>query len=404
MNRYTSILSITAISLLINYCFNINSYVLIILICIGCIIILNINDSKTKLLLKKETQSLKNKIQTTTSDAHLKNKQLLTLISSIPFPMLLLDAKGKLVIYNSLLEEFRSNTYNDELTYLHNDYPHVMQECIKDAYILEKNFDKIIKINNIEYQSIAVPVTTNGIFSGCLVIFQDISKTLEGEKLQKRFIADASHELKTPIAAIKGMIEILNSKDFNDDLTRIDFLQQIEIETSRLNNLVQDLLSISRLSVDVPLLNRKNFNPCELLDNVCSSFELLSKQKNISFKKDYGCKDLVFADYAKLSQVFNNLISNAIKYSNGGTISISTYKDDNHYFISISDEGQGLTPSQVNKIFDRFYRVDSDRSRESGGSGLGLAIVKSIIDAHQGHIEVFSKINEGTTFKISLNN
>ena len=131
----------------------------------------------------------------------------------------------------------------EPLTYLDNPFVHGVREFIKDAFILERDMDKIININGVEFQAISIPVLAKSKYSGCLVLFQDISKTLEGEKMQKRFIADASHELKTPISVLKGMVEILNRDDFDDPITEKEFLSQMAKEVQRLDVLVKDCYS-----------------------------------------------------------------------------------------------------------------------------------------------------------------
>ncbi|NCC54191.1 MAG: sensor histidine kinase [Erysipelotrichia bacterium] len=347
-----------------------------------------------------ENKELLNEIKSTTNDAYLKHKQLLTMISNIPFPLLLLDVSGKVVLYNTSFNRFRESKEDRNLDYIDNDCKFEIAEFLKDAYIFEKQIDKTITVDEKIYQAISVPVTIKGKFSGCVILFQDITLAKERESMQKQFIADASHELKTPISVIKGMIEILNRDDFDDEKTRIEFLHQIEKETSRLEIIVRDLLQLSRLSKDNLILKRETIDFTQIIDDSLNSFTRLAKEKNIAFDISYQSHESVFVDKELSITLMNNLISNAIKYSDSGTIHIKTEEINDEYIVSIEDEGVGLSKEDCVNIFERFYRVDKARSRDSGGSGLGLPIVKSIIEAHGGKISVDSELGKGTKFTI----
>lgn len=349
---------------------------------------------------KAENKELQNEIKMTTKDAYLKQKQLMTMISNIPFPLLLLDANGKVVLYNYSFNQFRDNKEEKSIDYMNNDCHYEVSEFLKDAYIFEKQTEKMISVGDKTYEAISVPVTTKGKFSGCVILFQDITLAKERESMQKQFIADASHELKTPISVIKGMVEILNRDDFDDEKTRVEFMHQIEKESRRLEIIVRDLLQLSRLSKDNLILKRKSLDFTEIIEESKKSFQRLADEKGLHFDVDYQSHEKVFVDRDLSITLMNNLISNAIKYSDQGTIHITTKEVNEEYVIEIKDEGVGLSQEDCEKVFERFYRVDKARSRASGGSGLGLSIVKSIVDAHGGKIKVESELGKGTTFFI----
>ena len=349
---------------------------------------------------KAENKELQNEIKMTTKDAYLKQKQLMTMISNIPFPLLLLDANGKVVLYNSSFNQFRNSKEEKSIDYMNNDCHYEVSEFLKDAYIFEKQTEKMIGVGDKTYEAISVPVTTKGKFSGCVILFQDITLAKERESMQKQFIADASHELKTPISVIKGMVEILNRDDFDDEKTRVEFMHQIEKESRRLEIIVRDLLQLSRLSKDNLILKRKSLDFTEIIEESKKSFQRLADEKGLHFDVDYQSHEKVFVDRDLSITLMNNLISNAIKYSDQGTIHITTKEVNEEYVIEIKDEGVGLSQEDCEKVFERFYRVDKARSRASGGSGLGLSIVKSIVDAHGGKIKVESELGKGTTFFI----
>lgn len=388
--------------LVIESMFHLNVYVMIILIVAVFAVLWYEDSSLMEEKSLKKNQKLMNQRNISDKEAYLKQKQLMTIIKSIPFPVFLLDVFGKIPVYNDACNQVRCG-HMTEVTYSKNDFHPLVQEFMKDSFILEERLEKMLTIQEKEYQAVSIPVTTKGIFSGCVIMLQDISKALEGEKMQKAFIADASHELKTPISVMKGMVEILNREDFDDDETRKDFLHQIESETKRLENIVADLLQLSRLSVN-PILNRKSIDIHALIDDVLESLSYTAEMKGLHFVREYYCKDDVFCDKEKMSQVLTNLVSNAIKYSDFGNITIQTNSDDKYFILHVIDEGIGISEKDCARIFERFYRVDKDRSRLSGGSGLGLSIVKSIVEAHNGTISVESTLNEGTIFTIKLKN
>lgn len=380
--------------------FEINSYLIVVLVVMYFSYDFMQGKEQLEQRTNRETKELKNEIKTTTKDAYLKHKQLITMISNIPSPLLLMDITGKVVVYNKYFNLLRKEGRDEDIDYVNNDCKREVAEFLKDAFIFEKNIEKNIEVDERSYHAIAVPVTTQGKFSGCVILFQDITVAKEKESMQKEFIADASHELKTPISVIKGMVEILTREDFDDDKTRAEFLKQIGKETHRLEVIVRDLLQLSRLSADTIIMKRKSIDFTNIIDCCIDSFTMMASDKNIEIEKEYNSYEKVFVDWDLCTTLINNLISNAIKYSDHGPIRITTNEINNEYVVSISDHGYGMSKEDCNRIFERFYRVDKARSRRSGGSGLGLSIVKSIVDVHEGRIEVESEIEKGTTFKI----
>lgn len=403
-NKFIVMFYFLLIGSLIEYFLDLNVYVMIFFMIIAFTILWYYLEKEEMNVKLKENIELQEEVKSTAKDAHLKNKQLLTIVGSIPFPMILIDQFGNIVMHNSLSEISLDMSFSEDMNYLNNNFTPSVQEFIKDAFILEKQLDKILTIDGVEYQGIGIPVTAKKKYSGCLVLFQNISKTLEGEKMQKRFIADASHELKTPIAVIKGMVEILNREDFDDEETRKEFLTQIAVEINRLDLLVKDLLQLSRLSMSNPILERKKINLCNVIDKAVTSLEKEAAKKGLQIKKEYQNQDDVFCDPMRMQQVILNLLSNAIKYSDTGSITLRTSSQGHFYVLEVEDQGMGLSVEDQVKIFDRFYRVDDGRSRKSGGSGLGLAITKGIIDAHSGKMEVESEKGKGTIFRVLLKN
>jgi two-component system phosphate regulon sensor histidine kinase PhoR len=330
-------------------------------------------------------------------ESSLRTKQLESIVSNINFPMVLINQHAQILLVNDNFLKLNNIT---EIKQLHENSPldTELRNFMREAFLKEISSQKTMNIKQQDYSALSIPIYENGRYMGCLYIFQNITYILERERIQKRFIADASHELKTPVSAIKGMIEILNRPNFKDEETLLDFHQQIEIEAKRMENIIQDMLTLSRNTTKNVLLNIEQFNPYQLINDVIRSQQSSIQQKRIVVENNLSKELNVDADRDKFYHIFSNLLSNAIKSSERGTILFESSMDDRFLSIMIHDEGIGMHPAEIPYIFERYYRIDESRSRNTGGSGLGLAIVKTYVNAHQGTIEVQSIEGKGSTF------
>lgn len=227
----------------------------------------------------------------------------------------------------------------------------------------------------------------------------------EMENFRKEYIGNISHELKTPLFSIQGYLEILKDGGVNNLNIRDKYLERIGYSVERLIAIVNDLDMINRLQAGEIQLNITSFNINELIREVIELLDLEAQKKEATLKFFPNTNPLmVKADKQKISQVLINLISNAIHYSNRkeATIWINTHILKNKVFIEVEDNGMGIKPELLPRIFERFYRVESSRNRKDGGSGLGLAIVKHILEAHGENISVQSQYLEGTKFTFLL--
>ncbi|OCN03916.1 hypothetical protein A4S06_03735 [Erysipelotrichaceae bacterium MTC7] len=402
--QYRNIILLSFFGLVCIYMFKLPSFIVIIMMGIVAIYFAIQEEKERTALGKAENMRLHNQIQNVTFQADIRQEQLATLISNLPMPLILLDNKGEVLLYNDGFAEFRDSKEKRRLTYVNNDFVKPVYRFIFDATLFEREIRKTIVVDEKEYEAYSEPLFKNNQFSGCVIVFQDITKIKKQEALQKRFLDDASHELKTPISAIKGMVEILNREGFNDEEIRKDFLEQIENENNRLERIVSDLLQLSRLSSDQLVMKREACDATKIIDASIASLSYKANKKGLAFHTDYRSNEPIFVDPAQLQIVMNNLISNAISYSDTGTISLSTFHEGDSYVIEVKDEGRGISQEEQDRIFERFYRTDTDRSRSSGGSGLGLSIVKSVLDAHQAQLVVKSEIHKGSTFQIWIRN
>lgn len=329
--------------------------------------------------------------------SNLRYKQLETIVSNINFPLALLDNRAFFLLSN---ENFLRMNEISSILELKEDSPlnSDIKAFMRESYLKENNLQRSLSINGQDYNALSITIYENNRFVGTLFIFQNITSILERERIQKRFIADASHELKTPVSAIKGMIEILNRPNFKDDEVLIDFHKQIELESKRMENIINDMLNLSRYSSKNVLLDMSTFNLFDLVNDVNRSYNTLIKEKRLKFINDIDPNLSLYADKDKFFHIISNLISNAIKSSDKGEIRIYSDKTSMQLEIMIKDDGFGINKEEIPYIFDRYYRVDESRSRQTGGSGLGLAIVKAYVIAHKGRIEVKSTVNVGSTF------
>ena len=235
---------------------------------------------------------------------------------------------------------------------------------------------------------------------------EEIELLRKNEAFRKEFLQNLSHEFKTPIFAIQGYIDTLLNGAMDDVKVRKRFLENTERNVERLVNLVNDLDEISKLERGEQLLLKQNFVIQDLIREVFESLSINMHDKNMRTGIKKGCEypTLVFADKEKIRMVLLNLVENASKYGKqNGSITASIYKTDGrHVLVEVTDDGIGIEEEHLQRIFERFYRTDSARSRDKGGTGLGLAICKHIIEAHDQAIHVRSTPDVGTSIGFTL--
>ena len=224
------------------------------------------------------------------------------------------------------------------------------------------------------------------------------------ENYRREFIGNVSHELKTPIFNIQGYIQTLLDGRLNDETINMKYLERTNKSVDRMINIVEDLEVISRLETEDAQLEFQPFNIVKLSNEVLEAFEMKAEIMNISLELiNESHAEYVIGDRDKIQQVFMNLISNSIKYGKkGGTTQVKFYDMNNNMLIEVADDGIGIAEDSLDRLFERFYRVDKNRSREIGGTGLGLAIVKHILEGHNQQINVRSTVGVGSTFSFIL--
>ena len=234
---------------------------------------------------------------------------------------------------------------------------------------------------------------------------QEIDELKKLESFRREFLADVSHELKTPIFAAQGFVHTLLDGAINDLEVRDRFLGKAANSLDGLNVLVEDLITISQLEIGEIKMNYQHFDIYKLTAEIFDQLEdtALKKGTKLRFYKYSPKSCYVYADKVRIGQVITNLVVNAIKYGKEkGLVTVSFALENESVFASVKDDGPGIESKHLNRIFERFYRIEKSRSKEKGGTGLGLAIVKHILEAHGTKVFVSSKMGEGTIFSFKL--
>jgi two-component system phosphate regulon sensor histidine kinase PhoR len=243
-----------------------------------------------------------------------------------------------------------------------------------------------------------------GVLTGVIVVFHDITRMRQFENTRKEFVANVSHELRTPLSIIKGYVETLLDEQPPDEQTARQFLQTVQRHSHRLEALIADLLSISALESQQARLNFESVSMRAAAQSVVDELARQASERFVAVSLEIPEQlPAVRADAQRLHQVLFNLLDNAIKYTpSGGHVTIRAEEKDGFIETTVADDGPGIAPEHLPHVFERFYRVDKARSRELGGTGLGLSIVKHIVQSHAGRAWAESQIEKGSTFYFTL--
>lgn len=336
-----------------------------------------------------------------------KNSKLQAILKSISSGILAVDNERNILLMNERAKKIFEYEYEDF-------EKRPIEDIVKNKAILEKidylmsfkDKKNILIEDNSRYFNIKVDTIKmakkNNIIIGSLINIEDITDKKNLEKIRSDFVANVTHELKTPLTSISGFVETLRGNEEIDFDTRNRFLGIIDSETIRLKRLIDDILMLSFIESDDKIKTKEIVNLSSIIEEILYLVADKLKDKNINIKKDYEELSInINRDYLK--QIILNLIDNAIKYNiDNGSIYISIIDEKNFLNIKIEDSGIGIAKDDLNRVFERFYRVDKARSKKIGGTGLGLAIVKHIVLSIGGDIKVNSKLGKGTEFSVRL--
>lgn len=367
-------------------------------------ILLNSEDEIGQLAstLNAMARSLEEKIK----ESAQQNQKLAAIFTSMIEGAIVTDRAGRIISANPAVERIfgvRSKNIEGRLfleAIRNNDIWDIINAVLKKGdpasaeMTLNLPVQRIFKLN-------AVPVFDRDAVCGCLVVIHDISQIRKLETVRRDFVANVSHELKTPLTSIRGFVETLLEGALDDKANNRNFLIIIHEHAQRLDRLVNDLLSLSYLESREMKLEKADFNLYRLVEQVILNFKAQAEKRGLEIKNELPEQLMLAADKHKIEQVFINLIDNAVKFnSDSGLIRVYSHDLGDKIAIIVEDTGIGIPARDLPRIFERFYRVDKARSREMGGTGLGLSIVKHIVELHHGSVTVES--NEGFGSKFSF--
>lgn len=353
---------------------------------------------------------LTEKLDETLIEISSEKSKLDAIINNMADGLMAIDEKGFITLYNQsllkLLDTKAMVLYGNNLTQLSREIGMNIRleeikkslETTQDGNLVKKTKDqKTLRISTAFYKDDGQRL------KGYALLFHDITESHKLEEMRREFVANVSHELKTPITTIKTYAETLGSGLVDDEKTQIEFAKTIEKEADRMTNLVKDLLDLSHIDFKKTKWDMEGIKVSELVRENVENLKIYQEDKEQTIKVLENADPVIFGDKNKISQVMVNIISNAIKYTaKGGIIEIEISQDKNYGYIAIKDDGIGIPQQETERIFERFYRVDKGRAREMGGTGLGLAIARDIVREHKGDIFAKSSLGEGSTFTIKL--
>ncbi len=348
-----------------------------------------------------EIETAQRRQQQTNVDA---KAQQQVLFNSMIEGLLLLDRAQKIYLANRAFKnlfglkiELRGKTILETLRL------HELDELVKRVQVEGQVFDYELKLPDLSERwlrvNAAVISNSAGEREGTILVFHDLTRLKQLERTREEFVANVSHELRTPLSLIKGYVETLLDGARNDPEVAERFLKIIQRNASRLDLLIQDLLSISALESGRIKLNLQPVELRPLVEKIFTDLHAKAENKNISLANEVPGLT-ARADGNRLDQVFATLVDNAIKYGRAnGTVKVGAKTTAGGQLeIFVQDDGPGIPLESLNRVFERFYRVDKARSRDQGGTGLGLSIVKHIVQAHGGEVRVESELGKGSTF------
>ncbi len=341
---------------------------------------------------------------------------LKTILDGVPEPVLVVDRRMHIVLVNNAATDLCGANLVGQLVVAAFRHPNAI-DCLSEAAQERQPRETRVTLsesgNDTQFRFLVSPVQVDDVEDFRLVItLRDVSQTDDAEQMRRSFIANVSHELRSPLSALMTCAETLRNVRPDDRDTQHTFLDILSQETQRMNRLVSDLLSLSKVEANERIRPTTPVRIDELLASVIRTMQKLAEaqQSDLQLIIDDSNDFQVNGDADQLRQVFVNLIENSLKYGRvGGRVELSCQhvtdpEEENHAYVvvNVSDEGTGIDSIHLPRLTERFYRVDDHRSRAVGGTGLGLAIVKHVVQRHRGHLSIQSQLGQGSVFQVKL--
>jgi two-component system phosphate regulon sensor histidine kinase PhoR len=345
-------------------------------------------------------------LKTTVDAMSIEKNKLANVLDNMADGVIMTDVDGNIVLANPAAGKLFGFKELDAISKpiieaIHDhEVDEILKQCLKTGKQQSTQFESGIARRFL--RAIVVPLHNQGHSSGTLVLLQDLTELKNLQTMRRDMVGNISHELRTPIASIKAMVETLQNAAIDDREASRDFLSRIEGEADRLTQMVAELTQLSRIETGRAVLRIEPVNLNTLIDGVLVEMNPLAGKQQITLLKELATGlPFVQADKDRIRQTIINLVHNAIKFNKpAGRITVSTAYDDNSITVNVSDTGIGISKDDLPHVFERFYKAD--KARTGGGSGLGLAIAKHTVQAHGGDIHVQSNEGQGSTFSFTL--
>ena len=352
--------------------------------------------------LEKQKETIREQMETLRE----KQEEFTAITENMREGFIVVDSKADVISYNSsavrILGVDMKKNGNGNINVLSLNRSSSFRQVVDEA-LSGQRCEQNLDLNGRHYQIIANPVAESENRWGAVVVILDVTEQQNREGLRREFTANVSHELKTPITSIRVLADsLMGMEDAPAELYR-EFLSDISDEIDRESKIIDDLLTLVRADKSNAELNVATANLNGLLEQILKRLRPIAKKRNIELVFESIRQVSADVDEVKLSLALTNLVENAIKYNHeDGWVHVTLDADHKFFYVKISDNGIGISQEAQEHVFERFYRVDKARSRETGGTGLGLAITKSIVLMHQGAIKLQSREGEGTTFTVRI--
>ncbi|MEB3750195.1 ATP-binding protein [Geobacillus sp. FSL W8-0032] len=359
-------------------------------------------------MLVRSINRLARHLQEMSRAREIQTDRLHTLIENVGSGLLFIDHRGHVFLIN---RAFQSQFHIDPSDALYRPYadvlPHrdivrLIDEIFMTEAAMRRHMRLTVGIERKHFDVYGAPIIGKGAeWKGIVVVFHDITELKRLEQIRKDFVANVSHELKTPVTSIKGFAETLLDGAMKDEQALEHFLAIILKESERLQTLVEELLDLSKIEQQGFQLQWEEVNAAEIMEEAAAVFRQRAAAKRIALQVKAPPDLVIRGDRNRLKQILLNLLANAIAYTpEQGQVTVDAGETAQEVWLRVKDTGIGIEKKEIPRIFERFYRVDKARSRDSGGTGLGLSIVKHLVEAHHGSITVESEVGRGTVFTI----